>query len=706
VRRRARGSGVAAAAAAATAAAAAAADADAADGGDGEDGVGTARRRSGRRSSSRTERDRGAPDGSAAAWAPDGAARKAAWSMDGGELAAAARRLGEQMTARHGRRGRSARRGGAGGGGDGDLSDSMARIRSTFRKTARRVRSRSFATLSDAKQTLSGAQRVLSTELELAAAEANEFITSPHLLFRPMRLALAIGGPLMVPLLFMPPKLLIVYAASFVVWYLLLACYFAAEVAMRPPWLRTGLSMQALPSYWKGAIHDPATDLGLPFEDVEFTNRAGRTLRGWFIPPASGRTTTSSPPLPTPRRSPAVAPWSSPSSAQSTPTSSAPPSPHLSPLGASPSFLSDVTASMPALPALALQAKGRLYLCPPYAASSSSHTEAGVVLAHARALPPTPLPAAAAAATSDKDVAAATSPVAPDGAGGDMLVCVHGSGRDRRAFLRHAAVLVEAGYGVLLFDFSEHGTSDGLERGCAFGTREQYDVLAAADYLTTVRRARRVALVGTSAGAASALLAAAAALSPAPAGGAPRCAFAGVVAENPFTRPGELFVHHLQMLGDSYLSANRQRNARRALFWLAARVLLVRIGLTGDVGAVDAARVLGAADVKMLVMHGTSDDIVPYAQGELVAAAGGDAATFWAARDAAHCALFDKYPEQWSAVVLEFLRGAFEAAAAAAGEPVGGGGGRAATDVPAAAVGGGGAAPAGVAAATPTGGAN
>lgn len=578
--------------------------------------------------------------------------------MDGGELAAVARRLSEQMTSRHGRHSRWARRCGgaaaaAGGGDGGDSAEPMARIRSTFRKTARRMRSRSFATLSDAKQTLSGAQRVLSTELELAAAEANEFITSPHLLFRPMRLALAIGGPLMVPLLFMPPTLLIVYALAFVVWYLLLACYFAAEVAMRPPWLRTGLSMQALPSYWKGAIHDPATDLGLPYEDVEFTNRSGRTLRGWFIPPSTGQSTSAVP-----------SPWSSPSSAQSTPTSSSPPSPRMSPLNgpASPAFLPDASASMPALPALSPPPALR-YLCPPYAASSSSRTEAGVVLEHAQALPPSPPPvgtggsatsvgsgAAGAAAN-----AAAAAAGARNGAGGDMLVCVHGSGRDRRAFLRHAAVLVEAGYGVLLFDFSEHGTSDGADRGCAFGTREQYDVLAAADYLTTVRGARRVALVGTSAGAASALLAAAAALAPADSGGA-RCAFAGVVAENPFTRPGELFVHHLRMLGDSYLSANRQRNARRALFWLAARVLLVRIGLTGDVGAVDAARLLGTAGVKLLVMHGTSDDIVPYAHGEAVAAAGGDAATFWAAKDAAHCALFDKYPEQWSSVVLTFLQ--------------------------------------------------
>lgn len=609
----------------------------------------------------------------------DDAAVMPSWSMDGGELAAVARRLGEQMTSRHGRRGRWVRRGSGvaelGGADGGDSTEPMARIRSTFRKTARRMRSRSFATLSDAKQTLSGAQRVLSTELELAAAEANEFITSPHLLFRPMRLALAIGGPLMVPLLFMPPTLLIVYALAFVVWYLLLACYFAAEVAMRPPWLRTGLSMQALPSYWKGAIHDPATDLGLPYEDVEFTNRSGRTLRGWFIPPRTGQS-----------RSSAQSPWSSPSSAQSTPTSSAPPSPRISLLDGptSPAFIPEATASMPALPDLSSPPPARRYLCPPYAASSSSRTEAGVVLEHARALPPSPPPVDAddvvssggygATATAANGAACATGE--SSGAGGDMLVCIHGSGRDRRAFLRHAAVLVEAGYGVLLFDFSEHGTSDGADRGCAFGTREQYDVLAAADYLTTVRGARRVALVGTSAGAASALLAAATALAapPASGGGRARCSFAGVVAENPFTRPGELFVHHLRMLGDSYLSANRQRNARRALFWLAARVLLVRIGLTGDVGAIDAARLLGSAGVKLLVMHGTSDDIVPYAHGEAVAAAGGSAATFWAAKDAAHCALFDKYPEQWSSVVLTFLRGAFEEAAAAAAAAEGEGG--------------------------------
>ena len=38
------------------------------------------------------------------------------------------------------------------------------------------------------------------------------------------------------------------------------------------------------------------------------------------------------------------------------------------------------------------------------------------------------------------------------------VVCVHGGGRDRRAFLRHIPLFVKRGIPVLLFDFREHGT--------------------------------------------------------------------------------------------------------------------------------------------------------------------------------------------------------------------------------------------------------
>lgn len=54
-----------------------------------------------------------------------------------------------------------------------------------------------------------------------------------------------------------------------------------------------------------------------------------------------------------------------------------------------------------------------------------------------------------------------------------MICCIHGAGRDRRAFLRHSEVLLDAGYSTLLFDLSEHGLSDGTQRGFSFGYREK-----------------------------------------------------------------------------------------------------------------------------------------------------------------------------------------------------------------------------------------
>lgn len=118
-----------------------------------------------------------------------------------------------------------------------------------------------------------------------------------------------------------------------------------------------------------------------------------------------------------------------------------------------------------------------------------------------------------------------------------MVVCVHGAGRDRRAFLRHAAMLHDANLDVLLFDLSEHGLSDGTGKGFAFGVREKYDVIAAARFLREQKGALCVVLMGTSAGASSAILAAA--LMPS--------IVDAVVAENPFTRATDLFCYHLEV---------------------------------------------------------------------------------------------------------------------------------------------------------------
>ena len=113
-------------------------------------------------------------------------------------------------------------------------------------------------------------------------------------------------------------------------------------------------------------------------------------------------------------------------------------------------------------------------------------------------------------------------PGAPEARAG--VVTVHGAGDDRRWFVRHLPIFHEAGYPVLLLDCREHGVSDGVGRGISFGIREHRDVSSAVAYLRRERGLARVAVIGTSQGGASVILAAAS-----------DPEIDAVIAENPFT---------------------------------------------------------------------------------------------------------------------------------------------------------------------------
>ncbi|KAI0561179.1 Serine aminopeptidase [Gracilaria domingensis] len=360
---------------------------------------------------------------------------------------------------------------------------------------------------------------------QLVRAEVGEFIQSPHLLFRPISLAVALAAPLTIPLCFMPTTTLMAYVVFTVAWYVACLLLFTTEVAMRPPWYKTGLPSKDLPPYWSRFVHDPLTDLNLSYDDVSFPTSSGRLLRGWYI-------------------------------------------------GNSPR----------------------------------------------------------------------------------VIVFVHGVGRDRRNFLRHARHFVAQGYAVLLFDLSEHGLSDicvpDSPRGSLFGAREQHDVLAAVDFVIHRRNASFVALVGTSCGASSAIQAAA--LRP--------DHIVAVVAENPFARADGLLRHHLHQLSENYLSQNSHQIVRNGLFWLAGRVLMMRMGyLCSSFGAIDAVHLLKCP---ILVAHSTADDVVPYQHGvnifERARQALGERAQFLKFDDAAHCALYDKDPILWTSHVLPFVNDAFK----------------------------------------------
>jgi uncharacterized protein len=95
------------------------------------------------------------------------------------------------------------------------------------------------------------------------------------------------------------------------------------------------------------------------------------------------------------------------------------------------------------------------------------------------------------------------------GANGATVVCAHGTGANRGYFLHHAAVLHQAGYGVLLFDFRHHGASDG--RVSSLGIFEIHDLHASFAYLQSRSDVNpdRIALIGHSMGGATILRAAA-----------------------------------------------------------------------------------------------------------------------------------------------------------------------------------------------------
>ena len=91
---------------------------------------------------------------------------------------------------------------------------------------------------------------------------------------------------------------------------------------------------------------------------------------------------------------------------------------------------------------------------------------------------------------------------------GAAVVALHGSGSTRSTVVRHAAVLSERGYGVLLFDARGHGGSGG--HAMDFGWYGDADIAAAVAYLQRAPDVRgRIGAVGLSMGGEEAIGAAA-----------------------------------------------------------------------------------------------------------------------------------------------------------------------------------------------------
>ncbi|MCS7286229.1 MAG: alpha/beta fold hydrolase [Anaerolineae bacterium] len=96
-------------------------------------------------------------------------------------------------------------------------------------------------------------------------------------------------------------------------------------------------------------------------------------------------------------------------------------------------------------------------------------------------------------------------PLNPDG---PVVIYAHGSGKDLREGLPFVPLLREAGFGILLFSYRNHGFSHRFLKGHTYGLKESEDLEAAVHFLKE-RGYKSIAVIGYSLGAASAVMTAA-----------------------------------------------------------------------------------------------------------------------------------------------------------------------------------------------------
>jgi pimeloyl-ACP methyl ester carboxylesterase len=116
-----------------------------------------------------------------------------------------------------------------------------------------------------------------------------------------------------------------------------------------------------------------------------------------------------------------------------------------------------------------------------------------------------------------------------------VIIFCHGLNRSRLELLERAGEAYKRGYGVLLFDFRNHGESDPAHT--TIGILESRDVGAASQFVRMKAPGRSQLLWGVSMGAATALLAVR------DFGG-----FAGVVSDSAFPSFRETIEHHVRLL--------------------------------------------------------------------------------------------------------------------------------------------------------------
>lgn len=220
---------------------------------------------------------------------------------------------------------------------------------------------------------------------------------------------------------------------------------------------------------------------------------------------------------------------------------------------------------------------------------------------------------------------------APAGIAATIILC-HGVPGDKRDMAGLAAALMDAGFGVLAFDFRGWGESG--RTSITLGHREVEDVIAAVKFAEHQAEARtHIGVVGLSMGASTAIVAA-----------AKIPAIEAVVADSGYARLDQTVERvtrrFLGPLGS--LAARRFRESSERL-----------IGAPLAVAPIDA--IAGISPRPVLIIHGNRDRVTSVGDAYALYDACGNPKTLWIIEGAAHARTRRVGPEEYDRRIIGFF---------------------------------------------------
>ena len=221
---------------------------------------------------------------------------------------------------------------------------------------------------------------------------------------------------------------------------------------------------------------------------------------------------------------------------------------------------------------------------------------------------------------------------APAGMAATIILC-HGVPGDKRDMTGLAAALMNAGFGVLAFDFRGWGESD--RTPITLGHREVEDVLAAVRYAQHQAEGRpHVGIVGLSMGAAAAIVAA-----------AQTPAIEAVVADSGYARLDQT----VERATRRFLGPLGSLATRRVLR-LGERLIGAPLASVAPVGAI-----AGISPRPVLIIHGRRDRLTDVADAYALYCACGEPKALWIIEAAGHARTRRVGPEEYDRRVIGFF---------------------------------------------------